>query len=305
LIEHTINVLRNSRFQISDCSKTRSCFDIIAKREILLFIKIISNIEGLTRSASIELRRVAGLVSALPLTISDHKKSRKLSTGVVYSRYSLPVMNVETLKKILSDELPLIYSIRGNYCMNIDPELLIALRRKLGMTQEELASRLGISKQSIYRYEHYGRMSLGIARRMMDFLDDDIAIANDFYMIKSQSESNQTDSYYRHMEHMYSLSSIKRIALNELIKIGFSAQSTNAPFDIHAIEKEEDRIFIVASNDGRRLRSRIDLVKEISDIIGGYRICISDRNEDTDITIMKPRELREISDTKEFIELIS
>ncbi|HEX54782.1 MAG: hypothetical protein DRO94_01240 [Candidatus Altiarchaeales archaeon] len=313
LIDKVVKVLSNAGFQISDCSETRSCFNIIAKRDVLLFIKIMKNVEGLTKETSIELRRISSLLSAIPLIISEYMKSVMLSDGVIYSRYGIHVMNLRTLERIIDEELPIIYSIRGNYCMRIDHRMLADLRRSMGMTQDEFARELGVSKQSVYRYENFGRISLRIAKRIMSLLNEDIAITSNLQKIELQIRNFRYDFRHnteKHFEHnMRNLSSLKQIVLRELKNMGFSALSIRAPFDVFAIENEteSERIFLLVSNDSRRLGRRIEILREISDMVGAYRACISDRKsyENSDVTIMKPNELFEISDTTEFIQRIS
>ena len=102
--------------------------------------------------------------------------------------------------------------------------------------------------------------------------------------------------------------------LKEFNHIGFSTTSVNAPFDILAREGEEvrsrhpsrrlasynsaKRIFTVVSNDTRTLKKKIKIVKEISDITGSYKICVSEKKQDVDIVLIKPDDLKEITNPR-------
>jgi len=298
LINEAIEILENAGYLVSDCSGSRSCFDILAKKDKLLLIKVLANIDGLSRRCSVELRNVASITSAIPLILSDHMKSTKLCKGIIYARYDIQVMNTATFEDIVNENMPLVYSVRGNYCIKIDSSLLVKLRKKLYMTQEELADELGVSKQSVRRYEFYGRMSVEIAERLMDILKDNIAIPNEVFI----SDRSYLPHSYGSMDRK--LTMLKGMVLEKFRDIGFFAALTNAPFDIVAMESEDERILTTVSDDSRRLRRKIDTINEISEIIGSYSICISNRHEDSDVVIMKPRDLSRIKDSEELIEIL-
>lgn len=299
LISEAIEILLDAGFEVSDCSNIRSCFDILAKKNEILLIKVLTNVEGLNRDTSIELRNIASILSGIPIVIGYRMKSAKLSNGVVYERYGIHIINSDTFADILNDRIPQVHSVRGNYCMNINSRLLIQLRRNIGMTQEELAVELRVSKQSIYRYESSGSISVEIAERLMEIFDRNIAVPNKEMLEK------KIHKFSRKIHR--NLTDIERIVIRDLENIGFSALPTNAPFDIFAREKSDEsgRLFTVVSNDGKRLRHRIELINGISELLGGYKICISDRKDDnTDVLIIKPKELNEIQDSEELIEMI-
>jgi len=297
LVSRVLGILHDAGFRTSDCSGTRSCFDILAKRQRILLIKVLSNIEGFSRISSIELRDIAELIDAIPLVIGERMKSSRVSGGVIYARYQIHVISPETLEDTLTDRMPFIYSVRGNYCVRVDSELLGRLRRNLGLTQEELATELGVSKQSIHRYENSGRISVEVAERLMDLLQEEIAVPNDII----QDEVPRADEILER-----NLTSLKRTVLKEFRDIGLSSQATNAPFDIFALEtSHEDRILSIVSDDGRRIGMKIQILSEASEIIGGYRICISNRKQDADIPIMKPRDLAEIKNAEELIQILA
>ena len=120
----------------------------------------------------------------------------------------------------------------------------------------------------------------------------------------------------------------------EFNHIGFSTTQINAPFDILAQEEVRSRhsvqdirpeglarmthqssrmiasydsakrIFTVVSNDSRTLKKKIKIVRKISDMTDSYEICVSEKKQNVDIVLMKPDELKEISNSKELIKLL-
>jgi len=166
------NFLIDNGFEVAECCGIHSAFDIIAKKgQQILLVKILSNIEALNPKTGTDLKRVSNVVSGIPLVIGDHMKGKKLMNGVIYSRYEIRAVNFQTFKNIIAGELPNVHAIRGNYCVKINPDILAELRKKFDMTQEELANELGISKQSIYRYESSGNISRDIAEKVIKILE--------------------------------------------------------------------------------------------------------------------------------------
>ena len=85
-------------------------------------------------------------------------------------------------------------------------------------------------------------------------------------------------------------------------KLGFSTSLTNAPFDV--VARESETIYTAVSDDGRRLKLRVEKIKEISDIMGGYSICISNRKQNLDSLIIKPSELEDIKEAEELFDML-
>ena len=298
LVSRVLGILHDSGFRTSDCSGTRSCFDVLAKKRGILLIKVLGNIEAFSRINAMELANLAELLNAVPLVLGERMKSARLSAGVIYARYDIHVINAETFGDILRDRMPFIHSVRGNYCVRIDSELLGRLRRGLDLTQEELATELGVSKQSIHRYENSGRISVDIANRLMDFLHEEIRVPGSI----ADEEIHPVAGGILERN----LTSLKKTVLREFRNIGLSSQATNAPFDILSLENShEKRILSIVSDDGRRIGMKVEMLTEASEIIGGYKVCISNRRQDADILIMKPDELAEIKDAEEFVRILA
>lgn len=294
IIGDTAQALIDNGFTVSDCKGTQSCFDIIAKKDsLILLVKVLTNVEGLTQKNALELKKVSRLLSATPLIISVRMKSHMLADDVMYERHDIHVINVNTLSK-LDRELPTVYSIRGNYCSRIDPRVLIRLRNKFGMTQQELADLLDISKQSIYRYETTGRMISSIVEKIFELFEEDITMPSRIFEVHKPTEFKEPFRYH---------SGLKKQVIDTLQRIGFSTTFTNAPFDI--IAKEKETVFTAVTNDWRRLERKIEMIETISEIAGGYSVCISERKVGARVQIMRLKDLRRIQGPEEFIEAIS
>ena len=181
LIQEAYYVLESTGYRVLDCSGLRSCFDLIARKDKIILIKVIANIDGLTRRNCGELQDVASMLDANAFVLGSHTKNTKLVSGVIYARYGVNVLNLATLGEVLDENIPCISSVRGNYCMHIDSRLLVALRKELSLTQQDLADELSVSKQTIHRYELSGRVSLEVAQRLMKVLENNISVPANFF----------------------------------------------------------------------------------------------------------------------------
>jgi predicted transcriptional regulator len=297
LVDEATEILENAGYQVSNCSGLRSCFDLLARKDRLLLIKVLANVDGLTRQCSLDLMNLASVTSAIPLVLGDHTKSTRLCRGIIYARYNIYVVNIPTFGDIVGERMPLVYSVRGNYCVRIDSTLLVRLRKRLDMTQQELADELGVSKQSVHRYEFSGRMSVDVAERLMGILRDDIALPSEVFILNRSYDSG--------MGLDRKLTRLKELVVGRFRDMGFFAVLTNAPFDIVAVEGGDEKVLATVSDDGRRLGRKMDVTSEVSEMIGGYGMCVSNRCGGSDVVVMKPGDLGRIRDSRELIEVLA
>lgn len=101
------------------------------------------------------------------------------------------------------------------------------------------------------------------------------------------------------------MTDLKRTVLREFIGMGFETSLTNAPFDILASEREHgEKILTIVSNDRQGLRRKVEVIRDISEITGCHKVCISNRGQNLDVLVIKPRELSEINEASEFMKLL-
>jgi len=297
LVDRILAVLSDAGFQFVDCRGARSSFDILAKRKDLIFlVKILGNIEALNRHSVNELKFVASLLGGVPIVVGDRMKSTVLSDGVVYDRYGACILNDKTFNQLVHNVLPNIYSTRGNYCVHVNAAMLSKMRKSAGLTQEELADRIGVSKQSLYRYESSGRMSLEVFEHLIDFFESEgLRLPTfDLHVEPPKEQASEADAC---------LNQLKSMVISELRNLGFETSLTKAPFDVFATE--EERIFTVVSNDWRRLKHKIEVLEEISEVVGGYSVCISERKVKESHHVLSPSDLKEVKNAKDFFKMLS
>ena len=156
IIERVEQVARKAGFNVYERAyKNRFCFDLaIKKEELLMFIKVLSNIDCLAESHADALKRIAFIFSASAVLVGEKTRKGKIEEDTVYIRYGIPAVNVDTLENILLHNiLPLVYAKRGGYYVKIDGEKLRKIREELQLSLGNLAEKIGVSRRAIYEYE--------------------------------------------------------------------------------------------------------------------------------------------------------
>lgn len=296
LVDSAVNVLEGAGFKMVQCEGSRSSFDVIARRQdSIILVKALANVEGLSRQSASELKKMAQLIGGVPIVISQRMKSSDLAPGTVYDRYGVVVCDLYTFRQIIDEKSPRAYAKRGSYCVHVDGRMLCIARKRLGMTQESLARDLGVSKQSVYRYESSSSVSLEVFERMVSLFGDDFAKSEFKLSFKSQNPKTQ--------DTQNTPAGIKGRAKTNFESMGFKTSLTNAPFDIIASKKKI--VYSVVSNDWRRLEMKLKTLSGLGQVLEGYTMCITDRKVDSETTHMTPDELSRIKDARELFKLLS
>jgi|WetSurMetagenome_2_1015567.scaffolds.fasta_scaffold212976_2 putative transcriptional regulator len=148
------DLLSNHGFETSNIYD-RSCFDIVAKKELeLLILKILINIDGFTGNQADEIKKVADTFLASPLVVGIKSRNEYLEEDVVYERHGIPVIAKETLKNMVVDQLyPEVFADRGGYYVQMDGEIIKQVRETHNISRKDLADKVHVSKETIYKYE--------------------------------------------------------------------------------------------------------------------------------------------------------
>ena len=294
LADSVVEMLHGSGFSVVDCRGFRSSFDVMGKRQdMLILVKTLANVEGLSRDGIDRMKEVSMLLGAVPLVVSCRMKSSELSDGVVYDRYGVCVTNIATFGTIVNDAPPAVYSKRGNYCIHVNSSKLTQSRRRMGMTQVSLAKRLGVSKQSVYRYEASGTMRLEVFERLRGILGEDL-VETEFRLERTRERKGTISSGKS--------TSFKTMVCREFRELGFNTILTSAPFDL--VATGEKRVFGVVSDDWRRMGERLSTLTHISDMVGGYTLCVSRRKVKTNVSVLSPKELAGIKTAAELFKIL-
>ncbi|MBN2202935.1 MAG: hypothetical protein JW700_02015 [Candidatus Aenigmarchaeota archaeon] len=229
----------------------RGCFDIAAQKNVLLLIKTLLNVDSFQQEQARNLKIISNNLDAHPMLIASHTTRDKLKQGIVYERYDLPAMSIETFEDLICNSIyPRVYRDRGGLYVEIDSDVLKDSRKNKGLSQRELAEAVGINKKAIYEHEKKQlRMMLDIAERLEQILDKKII--------------TKTDVFKSYDSHGKPASNIEKSIGRNLEKIGFKTDFVKqAPFNVFAKEKT-----LVISNIEIDKKKMVKHAADLSDFI--------------------------------------
>ncbi|RLF80380.1 transcriptional regulator [Thermococci archaeon] len=293
-------IFKGTGFKVARMEFRGSCFDLAASRLfLLLFVKILQNIDSLTEEQAEDLKRLAKLFEASPLIVGFRSKNEELEEGVVYERHGVHALNPQTLYNVLvENELPAIFAERGGFYVRVDGNYLKELRETHGYSVGELAELLGVSRKSLQNYEKGEQaMSLEIALRLEELFDAPVARPIDILNSKVEAKMNVEPE-----------TELEKEIFNRLETFGMRVvKIKKAPFD--AISKEEGLKILTGISERRTTSTlkRAQMVNEVSKIIHSDGLFILKKTKTEvvgEIPLIPKEKFDEIRDADELMEMI-
>ena len=298
LAAHVEEVLREAGFSTSDrCYLRPRSFDLAARRDDqFLFLKILSNIDGLNERTALEIRRLAKHLLASPILVGEKTRDQYLERGAVYFRYGIPTLSLFTLADcLLEGALPLVYAAHGGLYVRIDGDRMRQIRLARGISLGALATELGVSRRTISKYEVEDMdTSVDVALKLEEIFNEELIEPVDPFQTEAVAEEKGpvTDNILR-----------------LLLEIGFEVVPTaQAPFN--AITREGK--LVVLTGVGKFSQSIIKkarLMSSLSSVARTKSVVIVDGEtkleciEET--VLIEKRELEDIDETRDFEDLVA
>jgi putative transcriptional regulator len=297
LAERVEEVLRQAGFSTSDrCYLRPRSFDLAARKgNQFLFLKILSNIDGLNEQTALEVRRLAKHLLASPILVGEKTRDQYLERGAVYFRYGIPTLSLFTLADCLLDEaLPLVYAAHGGLYVRIDGTRMRQLRLERGISLGALASELGVSRRTISKYE-------------VEDMDTSVDVALKLEEIFEQELIQPVDPFH-HGTVEEDKGPVTDTILRLLLEIGFDVVPTGqAPFN--AITRLGDLVVLTGvSKFSQSMLKKARLMSSLSAIARTKSVVIVDGEtkleciEET--ALIEKRELETIDETRDFEDLV-
>ncbi len=152
MLERVKGILEEGGFEFCEYN---GCFDIAARKEAVFLIKLLTNIDSLQEDQASSLKTISSFIGAKALLVGLHTRREQLSDGILYERFGIPAITPKTLENILLDNAnPSLYRFRGGMFAEINPTELRSAREQKGLSQAELAAKVGITKKSVYEHEN-------------------------------------------------------------------------------------------------------------------------------------------------------
>ncbi|TGC07393.1 transcriptional regulator [Methanolobus halotolerans] len=307
LIHQIVDVLKQAGFIVSKrCNIRPRSFDLAARNaETLLFCKVLYNIDGLNEETAREMRCLARYLRGSALLVGAKTRDQMLEDSVVYMRYDIPAVSVQTFYDYFVEDMPpLVSASPGGLYVSIDGDVLKEARQKVPMSLGSLASELGVSRRTISKYED-GNMdaSIDIVLHLEEILD--VALAQSIDLLHRFDRHGRIDIA---PEEIIEKQTPDDGILNMLHTLGYQVMSTSqAPFK--AISKNtSDTLLTGISNYSSAMIKRADLMSSISCVTMTKSVFIINgdiKTQNVENTILiEKRELDRLSGTEELAELI-
>lgn len=296
LLQRVRSLLLEGGFRVSErCSQRPRSFDLIAgDEEILMVIKAISHIDGVTEGIARDLDLVSYYLGGAPLIVGERTRDADLQRGAVYVRYGIYAISVPTLSDFLVEGIPpLVYVSPGGLYVNIDETLLRALREAKELSLGDLAHLLGVSRRTISKYENGMGTTMEIALRIEELFDTAITRPIDLFAHESRFAESKEPAGGE--------------VLPDLERMGMEIHLLHrAPFE--ALARYNDETILTGYGTAQHVEKRAPIIGNLSRIAKAHALCvlIGYRRQKTigDTFVIGEERLHSLEDGSELMELI-
>jgi putative transcriptional regulator len=267
------------------------CFNVAAKKEMILLLKILLNVDAFQKEQAKNLKIISNNLDGYPMLIGIQTNREKLKKGIVYERFEMPTLSLETFEELICNKIfPRIYRDKGGLYVEIDSEILKDARKRKSLTQRELAEAVGINKKVIYEHEKKQlRMLLEIAEKLEQMLNEKII--------------KPAGVFKKYEVHGQPIDLLEKNIGKNLEKIGFKTDFVKqSPLDVFA--KEKALIISDIEIDKRKMKKRAADLKGFIDIVKKPALLITEKAKNEEllgIPLIERKELENI-ERKELIK---
>ncbi len=308
LVKVIRDILSNAGFYVSDLYSMRPIgFDLVARRDnSLLIIKVLTNINAISEDVANELKLLSKLLQGRPLLIGERGGTSFLEKDVVYDRFGIQTISVETLESYLLDGTPLkIYAAPGGFYVNIDKEKLIKLRKKQNISIGSFARSVKVSRRTVRMYEEGMNARVEFAARIEELLKDNVTLEIDL-INKNKEKIKDTAISTKKPEEQFR--DFQKEIFTILRKVGYEIiPMGRCPFD--AVSKDKDKVILTSVHKyDDKLIKRAQIVGSISKITEKHAVFFTEgkikKHNIEGTPLIVKRELKRIRGPEEIIELI-
>jgi putative transcriptional regulator len=304
LTQKLISQLDDAGFSLSSqCDVRPSCFDLVARKgEQLLLVKVLSNIDALTKEDADALQLVAHFFKATPLIVGHKTRKGELDSDVVYKRHGVSTIAPRSFQSMIVDEkMPREFAQRGGRLVAIDGAKLREARLEQQRSTGDLADCIQVSARAILAYEKNEMdVSIDVAERLEKVLETDLMIPIDLLQERAQPPTMQHGTP----------TDVLEVRVNEFFaRLGMKVLWTDrAPFHVAAKEKDTPLISGVGSIKSWSLKKRVEILKSVSKVAESDAVIIVEEGQSeeniADLPVIRQLELDEIDKPRELKKII-
>jgi putative transcriptional regulator len=299
--------LGNAGFYVSNlCSIRPIGFDLVARRDnSLLIIKVLTNIDALSEDVAKELRVLSILLKGCPLLVGERSGTGSLEDDVVYDRFGIQAITLETLRNHLLEGLSLrVYAGPGGLYVNLDREKLRKLRQEQNISLGSFARFVRVSRRTARMYEDGMNARAEVASRIEEILGNTVTTSIDILRPQS-TEKKEITTFHGETAR---LREFQREIFSILEHVGYKIiPMERCPFE--ALSKDKEKILLTCVHKyDKKLFKKAQIISSISKITEKYAVVFTDKEvsktniEGTPLIVKK--ELKKIKEPEEVLDLI-
>ena len=281
-VESLISRLAKVVYRIEYPRKERRSFDYVAKLEKgAILIKTITDIEDLSRDEALELKALSRALKASHIVIGRRDKWGELEDCVVYERQGVYAVSTTTFEYMIKQR-ELVFNInkKGGFYANINGKKLRELREAKRMSLGEVASKIGVSRKTVYEYEKQSMdVNLEAASKLIDLFGEEVVKPIDIFELEDSSSKSRDIIGSKPDEP------VEEAIIREASRMGgVAAHTRKSPIDV-ALKTLNGRFSIVVKHkrDYKRFMLRAEEITGIASILGTRPYAIIDDTANEDI----------------------
>ncbi|MGC8645747.1 MAG: transcriptional regulator [Thermoplasmata archaeon] len=276
-------------------------FDLILRKdEEIIVVKVMANVAQITEEMSKSMIAICKFLNAHPLVVGFTNREERIEDGVVYTRYSLPIISRQTLTSYLTEGIePTVRAGPGGFYVEIDSERLRRIRTEKMLSLGDIASAIGTTRRTVLMYESGMSASIDIALKMEEFLGEDIL---DYVSFLWNVDSQNLSVSFRKMREF------ERMVKAEMESKGFSVFPLRKSIVNFLAEDKDMSYFGGIEEEVSRIRKKVEYLKELYELSNKAGILIVKKegevSDDYGVPIISYSELSRVKDKQEFKEIL-
>ncbi len=263
-------------------SLTRTAFDIVARKEAaILLIKILEDANAVSEEYTRAMHRIAAYIGGSSLIIAE-KAGDKLQDNIVYSRFGIYTLNFNTFKSSIDNKFPFVKRDHAGIKAQIIGDKLREIREREGISLNEIARKVGVSKRMIQKYEsRESEVSVNKALRI--------------YKIFGHGVFEKIDVFGHDKELVHEG---KGDVSKKYSELGFNAlEAHKVPFDVIAKKEKE----LILTRVGDKPKPELD---SLSKLVDADRLAIYKKKKPKDVPALTKKEFMDFEKAQELIKFL-
>ncbi|MBN2330809.1 MAG: hypothetical protein JXC85_03260 [Candidatus Aenigmarchaeota archaeon] len=274
-------------------SVASGCFDLLARKEHSLALKVLLNVDSFTHSEANDLKAISYFLDTWPFLVGERASRYELEESVVYERFGIAAMSPVTFTRFVEGVMPGVKSRRGGFSVRADGRAFRNALETTGMSVSGLAASSGIAEKTIYKCANGGSIDVGtrdgIEKAVRVPVSGDLSIERFNGFLQREPRSSFKKSLSAHLE-----------------RLGFMFSFlSRSPFNL--VMKERESIVSVAGNDKKRLLPHACMLEELERGFGLSPVFITAHGHDKSMEGIPTISLREVGSMRssgEFMEIM-